>query len=228
MQHKNVSYCLVITTSGPQPGLLADMTASGAHPSSSPRLLQVKGTGCTLKCLSKANIPAGKQIDNTNRWQTTGQTHDDLTVQAQNRQHPGKSTHGWGNTPRCLDTDQKMSRLHVHHRWSVQLYWSMWLWLWQSIHDLRKPMFVFMRKQVVLLFLSQISARSPLASCYTMTSWVDREEPILRLQRIHDMTTRFLPTTYGLDYLTYDNIKWFMLSEFAPTRSREPAPSLAC
>lgn len=50
-----------------------------AHPSSPPRLLQIKGTGRAPKWLSRANIPGGKPIVNTTRWQTMGQNHNDRT-----------------------------------------------------------------------------------------------------------------------------------------------------
>lgn len=38
----------------------ADLTASGAHPASSPKQLQIKGTGRTNRCLKNANTPDGK------------------------------------------------------------------------------------------------------------------------------------------------------------------------
>lgn len=38
----------------------ADLTASGAHPASSPKQLQIKGTGRTNRCLNNANTPDGK------------------------------------------------------------------------------------------------------------------------------------------------------------------------
>lgn len=58
MQHKKGHYCLFISTFGSKPGLLADVTAFGAHPSNPARPLQVLGTGCTLKTTFITHVSA--------------------------------------------------------------------------------------------------------------------------------------------------------------------------
>lgn len=101
MQHiKKGSYSLVLSTSGSQPRLLADVTAFGAHPSSPSRQLQSQGTDCTLKSTLVTHASANQTNQMANK--KTKQITDRPPVRAmmtwlcncKNSQCSGKSTHG--------------------------------------------------------------------------------------------------------------------------------------
>lgn len=94
--YKKGSYSLVLSTSGSQPRLLADVTAFGANPSSPSRQLQSQGTGCTLKStlVTHASANQTNQMANKKPNRITDRPLTDLTVQLQNSQCSGKSTHG--------------------------------------------------------------------------------------------------------------------------------------
>lgn len=97
----------VVRTFGTSPCLM--LIWHEAHPSSPPILLQMKGTGRAPKWLSRANIPGGKPIANTTRWQTMGQNHDNRTDWIQVKQKKKKRTrHAWEAKP--------IGWLHIEHQ----------------------------------------------------------------------------------------------------------------
>lgn len=133
----------VVRTFGTNPCLM--LIWHEAHPSSPPRLLQIKGTGHAPKWLSRANIPGGKPIVNKNHRDHGSESWWPDRLNTSKKKKKRRTRHAWEAKPTCW--------LHTDHQSTNVAFIVMMIWGEYSLF-----LFKFKKKKLVPFLFTPLTS----------------------------------------------------------------------